>query len=230
MTTVPPGGGCTDEPWASFFDTLFRESSVEIEKAEPFAKSREEITSVAVVDGGDPGQIGLLSHSVPSPKFAIGDGEIDAGPLLHSCQIRPEPHSALAVQVVKIEEEEEDEEVEIIANPRDSAARWPSWSLQAAAADVARPTQGLGEAGPPPFLGKAYEMVSDPSTNPVVSWSSSRDSFVVWDQHEFSKHVLPRYFKHSNFSSFIRQLHTYVGTPFERDCVFCPCFCLKLSP
>ncbi|KAF8036255.1 hypothetical protein BT93_C2080 [Corymbia citriodora subsp. variegata] len=217
MTTAPPGGGCTDEPCPSFFDTLFRESNVELEKAETFGRSREEIASVAVLDGGEPSEVGLLSHSVPYPKLAIGDGEIDAGPLLHSCQIRPEPHSALAVQVVKIEEEEEDEEVAIIANPRDSATVWPSSSSRAAAAGVARPMQGLGEAGPPPFLRKTYKMVSDPSTDPVVSWSSSRESFVVWDQHEFSKQVLPRYFKHSNFSSFIRQLNTYGFRKIDTD-------------
>ncbi|XP_056176922.1 heat stress transcription factor A-2-like [Syzygium oleosum] len=72
-----------------------------------------------------------------------------------------------------------------------------------------RPMEGLNEAGPPPFLKKTFEMVEDPETDSVVSWSENRDSFVVWDQHEFSKDLLPKYFKHQNFSSFIRQLNTY---------------------
>ncbi|KAI6679654.1 hypothetical protein NL676_033535 [Syzygium grande] len=76
--------------------------------------------------------------------------------------------------------------------------------------EVARPMEGLGKARPAPFLRKTCEMVSDPDTDRVVSWGSSWDSFVVGDEHEFSKQVLPRYFKHSNFSSFIRQLNTYV--------------------
>ncbi|CAN1805868.1 Heat stress transcription factor A-2 [Linum perenne] len=54
-------------------------------------------------------------------------------------------------------------------------------------------------------------MVEDLKTNPIVSWTKNRDSFVVWDSHHFSKHLLPKYFKHSNFSSFIRQLNTYVS-------------------
>ncbi|XP_010049464.2 heat shock factor protein HSF30 [Eucalyptus grandis] len=219
MTTAAPGGGRTDEPRASSFDTLFRESSIQLEKAEPFARSREVIASVAAVGNGDPGDLGSLPHSVPSPKLAIGDGGIDAGPLLRSCLTRLEPHSALAAQVVKIEEEEEeeDEEVAIIADPGDAATRSVSSSLRAAADEVARPMQGLGEVGPAPFLRKTYEMVSDPSTDTVLSWSPSRDSFVVWDPHEFSKQLLPRYFKHSNFSSFIRQLNTYGFRKMDAD-------------
>ncbi|KAK7332091.1 hypothetical protein VNO80_28838 [Phaseolus coccineus] len=61
----------------------------------------------------------------------------------------------------------------------------------------------------PPFLSKTYDMVDDPSTNSIVSWSVTNKSFVVWNPPEFSKDLLPRFFKHSNFSSFIRQLNTY---------------------
>ncbi|CAI0560873.1 unnamed protein product [Linum tenue] len=71
-------------------------------------------------------------------------------------------------------------------------------------------TQG-SSSSLPPFLTKTYEMVDDPSTDSVVSWSASNKSFIVWSPPEFSRDLLPRFFKHNNFSSFIRQLNTYVG-------------------
>ncbi|KAK9982986.1 hypothetical protein SO802_032511 [Lithocarpus litseifolius] len=72
-----------------------------------------------------------------------------------------------------------------------------------------QPMEGLHDTGPPPFLTKTYDMVDDPTTNRIVSWNRGGTSFVVWDPHSFSTNLLPRHFKHNNFSSFVRQLNTY---------------------
>ncbi|KAM3394951.1 heat stress transcription factor A-2 [Capsicum galapagoense] len=72
-----------------------------------------------------------------------------------------------------------------------------------------KPLEGLRDVGPPPFLKKTFEMVDDPDTDSIISWSNTQTSFVVWDPHKFSIHLLPKHFKHNNFSSFIRQLNTY---------------------
>ncbi|CAK9172842.1 unnamed protein product [Ilex paraguariensis] len=63
----------------------------------------------------------------------------------------------------------------------------------------------------PPFLLKCYEMVDDQSTDALISWSNTNDSFIIWDDTGFSTELLPKYFKHNNFSSFIRQLNIYVS-------------------
>ncbi|XWS43126.1 hypothetical protein CRYUN_Cryun16bG0075400 [Craigia yunnanensis] len=62
---------------------------------------------------------------------------------------------------------------------------------------------------PPPFLLKTYMLVEDPATDNVVSWNTDETGFVVWQPAEFARDLLPTLFKHSNFSSFVRQLNTY---------------------
>jgi len=64
-------------------------------------------------------------------------------------------------------------------------------------------------AGTPPFLTKTYAMVEDPSTDDTISWNDTGTAFVVWRPAEFARDLLPKHFKHSNFSSFVRQLNTY---------------------
>eukprot|EP00192_Tetraselmis_astigmatica_P006267 CAMPEP_0117669000 /NCGR_PEP_ID=MMETSP0804-20121206/11874_1 /TAXON_ID=1074897 /ORGANISM="Tetraselmis astigmatica, Strain CCMP880" /LENGTH=441 /DNA_ID=CAMNT_0005476979 /DNA_START=56 /DNA_END=1377 /DNA_ORIENTATION=+ len=65
------------------------------------------------------------------------------------------------------------------------------------------------ERQPAPFLLKTWNLVNDPASDHIISWSSSGLSFVVWNVEQFSKKVLPTAFKHSHFSSFVRQLNIY---------------------
>ncbi|KAL6881962.1 hypothetical protein ACP4OV_011434 [Aristida adscensionis] len=72
--------------------------------------------------------------------------------------------------------------------------------------------EGLGDDGEAaPFVAKTYEMVADAATDAVVSWGpgGAGNTFVVWDPHALAAELLPRFFKHANFSSFVRQLNTY---------------------
>ncbi|KAG0372216.1 stress-responsive transcription factor hsf1 [Mortierella sp. AD032] len=59
------------------------------------------------------------------------------------------------------------------------------------------------------FLSKLYNMVGNPASNDLIHWSDDGDSFIVTDQVRFAKEVLPKFFKHNLFTSFVRQLNMY---------------------
>ncbi|KPP79814.1 heat shock factor protein 4-like, partial [Scleropages formosus] len=61
----------------------------------------------------------------------------------------------------------------------------------------------------PAFLTKLWTLVEDPETSHLICWSASGTSFHVFDQGRFAKEVLPKYFKHNNMASFVRQLNMY---------------------
>ncbi|KAI9277371.1 HSF-type DNA-binding-domain-containing protein, partial [Sporodiniella umbellata] len=52
-------------------------------------------------------------------------------------------------------------------------------------------------------------MVTDPCFQYTATWSYSGTSIIVCNTIVFSDKVLPKHFKHNNFSSFIRQLNMY---------------------
>ncbi|CAK9168075.1 unnamed protein product [Ilex paraguariensis] len=82
---------------------------------------------------------------------------------------------------------------------------------------VPQPLECLQGTPIPPFLLKTFDLVDDPSVDSIISWGSTGASFVVWDPVEFARIILPRNFKHNNFSSFVRQLNTYGFRKIEAD-------------
>ncbi|KAL7581182.1 hypothetical protein ACA910_005971 [Epithemia clementina (nom. ined.)] len=60
----------------------------------------------------------------------------------------------------------------------------------------------------PVFLRKTYKMI-DTAHSSIATWSDGGTTFVVKDTEKFAAEVIPEFFKHNNFSSFVRQLNFY---------------------
>lgn len=58
------------------------------------------------------------------------------------------------------------------------------------------------------FIHKLYDMLSNDSISNLIRWAPDLTSFYVFPGEKFCK-VLAQYFKHTNVSSFIRQLNMY---------------------
>lgn len=100
---------------------------------------------------------------------------------------------------------------------------------------VATPTLESQRSIPTPFLTKTYNLVDDKSIDEVISWNEDGSTFIVWNPTVFASNLLPKYFKHNNFSSFVRQLNTYVNSIISSSIIFFYvmffvfCFCLNLN-
>ncbi|CAD8049932.1 unnamed protein product [Paramecium sonneborni] len=61
----------------------------------------------------------------------------------------------------------------------------------------------------PTFILKTFQMLEDQKNTNVISWTSQGTAFIVYNQILLEKEILQNFFKHSNYSSFVRQLNLY---------------------
>nr|XP_012594257.1 heat shock factor protein 3-like isoform X2 [Microcebus murinus] len=61
----------------------------------------------------------------------------------------------------------------------------------------------------PGFLAKLWALVDDTVLDDVIGWNENGQTFRIVNEQIFAKDLLPKYFKHNNISSFIRQLNMY---------------------
>ena len=60
----------------------------------------------------------------------------------------------------------------------------------------------------PGFVTKLFEIFSDTSRRPgICGWARDGTTIIVQRISEFERTVLPLYFKHNNYTSFVRQLN-----------------------
>ncbi|KAL4787052.1 hypothetical protein BJX76DRAFT_52435 [Aspergillus varians] len=61
----------------------------------------------------------------------------------------------------------------------------------------------------PPFVQKLSSFLDESKNTELIRWSDDGDSFIVLDEDEFAKTLIPELFKHNNYASFVRQLNMY---------------------
>ncbi len=62
------------------------------------------------------------------------------------------------------------------------------------------------KADMPNFLLKLYQILETKEYNNIIEWGENGKFFVVRNLNEFTDKVCPKFFKHNNFSSFVRQV------------------------
>ena len=62
---------------------------------------------------------------------------------------------------------------------------------------------------PESFLSKLFDILSNTNNNSAISWDPEGKKIVISDIVKLCNEVLPKFYKHKNYSSFIRQLNLY---------------------
>eukprot|EP00571_Detonula_confervacea_P013132 CAMPEP_0172310272 /NCGR_PEP_ID=MMETSP1058-20130122/11390_1 /TAXON_ID=83371 /ORGANISM="Detonula confervacea, Strain CCMP 353" /LENGTH=426 /DNA_ID=CAMNT_0013023059 /DNA_START=96 /DNA_END=1376 /DNA_ORIENTATION=- len=70
----------------------------------------------------------------------------------------------------------------------------------------------------PVFLQKTFHMINT-CDHSIASWSEDGLTFIVKDPDTFASDIIPQFFKHNNFSSFVRQLNFYGFRKIKSDSV-----------
>ena len=59
------------------------------------------------------------------------------------------------------------------------------------------------------FLCKLYDILNDLEYGEIISWNKEGNGVIIKNITKLCKIVLPKFYKHKNYSSFVRQLNIY---------------------
>ncbi|KAM3140956.1 Heat shock factor protein 4 [Paramecium bursaria] len=59
------------------------------------------------------------------------------------------------------------------------------------------------------FISKTFEILQNKQLQRIISWNQDGSGFLIFQKKQFIDEVLPVYFKHCKYPSFIRQLNNY---------------------
>ena len=59
------------------------------------------------------------------------------------------------------------------------------------------------------FLIQLYDILEDENNENIIHWGEDGKYFVIENMYDFIEKILPKYYNHNNFASFVRQLNKY---------------------
>eukprot|EP01103_Thecamoeba_quadrilineata_P012517 TRINITY_DN3245_c0_g1_i1.p1 TRINITY_DN3245_c0_g1~~TRINITY_DN3245_c0_g1_i1.p1 ORF type:complete len:311 (-),score=55.00 TRINITY_DN3245_c0_g1_i1:883-1815(-) len=87
---------------------------------------------------------------------------------------------------------------------------------------------------PATFILKLHSMLSEQEFYPYLAWSRDGTTLVLRNTDLLAKNVLPKYFKHNNLASFVRQLNSYgfrkTDSSINQSCSCCEAECTCSQP
>ncbi len=92
----------------------------------------------------------------------------------------------------------------------------PSCALPCAAQSSPAPSQPSPALPPPLTLPSAHPLLQS-----IVRWNSAGDGFEITNTKDFAACVLPKYYRHNNYSTFLRSLSYYQFTRVRGDNTSC---------
>ena len=69
--------------------------------------------------------------------------------------------------------------------------------------------KAINGSKPDKFILKLYEILNKEEYNKIIHWSKNGSYIVITNTHALTKKILPIYFNHQNYCSFVRQLNMY---------------------
>ena len=59
------------------------------------------------------------------------------------------------------------------------------------------------------FLLQLYQILEEDKYKDIIHWGDNGQYFIIENVHDFTEKILPKYYNHNNYSSFVRQLNMY---------------------
>ena len=59
------------------------------------------------------------------------------------------------------------------------------------------------------FLMQLYQILEDKNNEKIIHWGNDGKYFIIENLYDFTEKILPKYYNHNNYASFVRQLNKY---------------------